>query len=389
MRGPSFDVIFVKEGEKAMDKLLRPTRMEVSLEKLKRNFNALKNLLSDNTKVIAVIKADGYGSGVLPVYKTLKGCGVLRFAVATPDEAVFLRENGVEEFILVLGPSSYDAYPYYIENDIASTVYDYEQARALSDVAIRFGKRAVVHIKIDTGMGRLGFFPEDVELIVKTVSLPGLNCEGIYTHFSVADEDPEYTSWQYNRFVKLLSELEGKGIKFKIRHCCNSAATIAFPKMHLDAVRPGLVLYGMYPAPSFKDKIKLEPIFEVKTVLASIKCFPKESSIGYGRRYKTKESERIGVLPIGYADGYTRLFSGKVEVLIRGKRVPVVGNICMDQTMVSLEKVPDASVGDEVVLLGRQGQEVITPDELAQKLGTINYEIPNLFTSRVKRVYVG
>ncbi len=373
-----------------MRDFLRPTRMEIDLSAIKHNYLQVEGLVGGKGHVMAVIKADAYNMGALEVHRVLREAGCQRFAVATPDEAVSLREGGAEGAMLVMGPSSPEAYPEYLALDVSFALYSLSQARDASRAALSFGKKIRAHLKVDTGMGRLGFFPREVEAMVEACRMPGLEVEGIFTHFSVADEDPEYTAWQFDSFVKVIAELEGRGIRFRIRHCCNSPATLAFPQYHLDMVRPGLVLYGMYPAPGFERYVQLKPCFAVKTVLASIKPFGEGDSIGYGRRYRVEEDgERIGVLPIGYADGFTRVLSGKGAcVLVRGKRAPVVGNICMDQTMISLKGIPDAQVGDEVVILGSQGGERISPEEIASRLGTINYEVPHLFKKRVPRVYV-
>ncbi|MCD6419499.1 MAG: alanine racemase, partial [Synergistetes bacterium] len=263
--------------------------------------------------------------------------------------------------------------------------------RELSKEAAKRETIAKVHLKVDTGMGRIGHFPDTALSVLEEIhQMRNISVEGIFTHFSVADErDKEYTRLQLERFKKLLSELDGRGILPPVKHCANSAAILDMPETYMDAVRPGIILYGMYPSGEVSRSIEIKPVMEVKTRISFVKEQPPGSSVGYGRTYNTKGYERIAVLPVGYADGYTRLFSNKAFVLVGGRRAPVVGNICMDQTMIDVTHIPDVHVGDEVVLLGKQGGEEISAEELASILGTINYEVVNLFSSwRVGRVYV-
>lgn len=368
----------------------RPTRMEVNLENIKHNFLQVKGLLKEKSQIIGVVKANGYGMGMVQVAKTLIEAGCSRLAVATPDEAIILRENGIYLPLLVLGPSPASVAEEYVNKDISSTITDLSFADALSKAAIDLGKRARVHIKVDTGMGRIGFLPEEVpEVVERLLLMKGLEIEGIFTHFATADErNGSYTETQFKRFCDVLDVLRTKNVHFRLRHCCNSAGTLNFSHMHMDAVRPGIILYGMWPSEWCEKKIKLKRAFKVVTAVACVRTLPQGSGISYGLRYMTRGEERIAVLPIGYHDGYPRSLSMKTEVLIKGQRAPIVGNICMDQTMVDVTHIPDVKVGDEVVLVGPQGNEEITPEEIAKHLGTINYEIPNLFTPRVPRVYV-
>lgn len=339
---------------------------------------------------MAVVKGNGYGLGSIEVAKVFRENGCQRFAVATPDEAMELREGGINEPILVLGPSPCEAAEAFVASDITAACTSLPFAQAMSHAAVALGRTARLHLKIDTGMGRIGFLPSEVPDMAEKISrLPGLDLEGAFTHFACADEsDPEYTKMQFSRFGEVLASLRVRDIRFRIRHVCNSAGTVNFPEMHLDAVRPGIILYGMWPSVHCKKSVELKAVFEVKTTVAVVRELPPCSGVGYGLRYMTRGAERVAVLPIGYNDGYARPLSMKASVLVRGKRAPLIGTICMDQTMVDVTHIPDVATGDEVVLVGRQGSELISPEEIAGYLGTINYEIPCLFTKRVPRVYI-
>lgn len=368
----------------------RATRMEINLQNLRSNYRAISRLVGPGSQIMAVIKADGYGHGAIPVARALLDEGCQRFAVAIPDEALELREAGINDPVLVLGPSPYRVAGEYVRLDIAAAFTDVNFARAMSEEAVRQGKEALLHMKIDTGMGRIGFLPGEVPGVMDEIAnLPGIKLEGLFTHFATADEKRlDYTSDQFQKYSKVLSLMESRGIKIPLRHVCNSAGTLNSPEKYLDAVRPGVILYGMWPSSECVRPIDLKPTFEVKTEVSTVRELPSRSGIGYGLKYMTRGDERIAVLPVGYADGYTRAMSMKIPVLIHGKKVPIVGNICMDQTMVDITEIKDVKVGDEVVLVGQQGSEKITPEEIASARGTINYEVPISFLKRVPRVYV-
>ncbi len=368
----------------------RPTWMEVDLSALEANFRAIRAFVGPGCQVLAVVKANAYGLGLIDVVRALIGVGCQRLAVATADEAASLRDAGINEAVLVLGPSPLEAAPLFVAEEISSTVTDLAFARALSEEAQRQGKPARIHLKVDTGMGRLGFLPKELPSAVESLlALPGLDMEGLFTHFAVADEaDGAYTRLQFLRFGDILDGLRNAGIGFRLRHCCNSAALMAYREMHLDAVRPGLALYGMWPSADGPRPITLRPAFQVKSRIALIRHLSPSSGVSYGLTYMTRGEERIAVIPIGYHDGYRRGLSRRGEVLIRGKRAPVVGTICMDQTLVNVTSIPEAQIGDEVVLIGEQGGEIVSPEEIASLLGTINYEVPGFFTPRVPRVIV-
>ena len=367
----------------------RATRMEVSLKNIVSNFHAIRTHIGANPEIFAVVKADAYGHGAVPVASALLEGGCRRFAVAIPDEAFELREGGITAPILVLGPSPERSARDYVRHEITPTVTDLPFARALSAEAVRAGKKAAVHVKVDTGMGRIGFLPGDIPEVLDELSLlPGIVIEGMFTHFAVADEARlEYTARQFDGLTRSLEAAEKKGISIPLRHACNSAGILACPEMYLDGVRPGIILYGMWPSRECPRPIELKPTFEVKTEIAFVKDLPAGSGVGYGLRYMTRGAERIAVLPVGYADGYSRALSMKLDVLIGGRRVPHSGNICMDQTMVNVTGM-DVKAGDEVVLLGRQGDEAITPEEVGALRNTLNYEVPIMFLKRVPRVYL-
>ncbi len=368
----------------------RPSRMEVNLDNVAFNYRSIKDHVGASVQVMSVIKADAYGHGVLEVARRLAKEGCQRFAVATSDEAFFLRDSGIGDSILIMGPTSYGAAGEIVRQGIAVSLSDLDMAKALSQAAVKEGIRAMIHVKVDTGMGRIGFLPDQIPSVLDTItSLPGLHVEGLFTHFATADEPRlDYTETQYGRYLRALSIFEERGIRIPLRHVCNSAGTLNSPEKHLDCCRPGVILYGMWPSSDCIRPIELRPTFEVKTSVAAIRKLPLGSGVGYGLKYMTRGDETIAVLPIGYADGLSRAFSMRMNVIVKGKKVPQVGNICMDQTMIDVTGL-DVSVGDEVVIVGRQGDQVIVPEDLAgARQNTINYEIPIMFSKRVPRVYV-
>ncbi len=375
--------------EKEVVDMHRITRMEVNLSNIAENFRRIRSRVGSGPEVIAVVKADAYGHGAPAVAQALVSAGCRRFAVAIPDEALELRDEGITEPILVLGPSPERSVGEYVRRDITATVTDLSFARALGGEALRRGKRIPVHVKVDSGMGRIGFLPEEVPgVLEELVAMEGLRIEGMFTHFACADEMRlDYTKRQFAGLRTALLAAERLGIPIPLRHACNSAGILACPDMYLGGVRPGIILYGMWPSRECPRTMELLPTFEVKTEVALVRELPPGSGVGYGLRYMTRGVERIAVLPVGYADGYSRALSSKVQVLIGGKRVPLAGNICMDQTMANVTGM-DVKAGDEVVLVGRQGDEAVTPEEIGALRNTINYEVPISFSKRVPRVYL-
>ncbi len=376
---------------------LRPTWMEVRLDNVRANYRAIRGFVFEKNpgavkkpRVFGVIKANGYSLGAVPVAWALKQEGLDYFIVATADEALELRAGGITDAVLVLGASPYEAAEAYVKNDIRASLTDLEMARILSKTGTGLGKKAPVHVKVDTGMGRIGFPWETAAAsIAEIAALPGILCEGVFTHFSTSDgPDLTYTEEQYRRFVTVLEEVAGKGITIPIRHCCNSGGTLSRPEWAMDGVRPGQLVAGMYPSGDVPRTIPILPGFAFKTAVSALRTVPSGRDISYGRTYTTSSEELHAVLPVGYADGFDRRLSNKADVLVRGKRCPVVGRICMDQCVVNVSGVPGIAVGDEVVLIGAQGDEEISIYEYAEKMGTIVPVVGGLISARVPRRYV-
>lgn len=370
---------------------LRPVWAEIDLDKLAHNMREIRRV-SQSKDIIAVIKADGYGHGALDIAPTLLQNGANRIAVAVLSEAVELRRGGIESSIMVLGFTPPSLIDMLLRYDIEQTVFSYEFAKEISSVAQKKNKIAKIHIALDTGMGRIGFLPneESVEEVYKISKLPNMIIEGLFSHFSSADEkNKEYTMRQFERFNDFYEKLLEKNIKINIRHVANSAAIIDFPECHFEAVRPGIILYGYYPSSEvIKEKIDLKPIMSLKTNIVHIKTLSAGEYISYGRKFKTNRESIIATLPVGYADGYTRLLYNKAKVIINGKMAPVIGRICMDQCMVDVTELKDVKLGDEVILMGEQGDIKFTADSIAELLETISYEITCMISKRVPRVYI-
>lgn len=370
----------------------RPLWAEIDLDNFTHNIRAIKRLLKNGTEYISVIKADGYGHGAIELAEVCIENGIKWMAVAILDEAIELRNAGIENPLLVLGFTPYNKADAIISNDLSQACYSYELAKALSDSAVKLEKTAKVHIAIDTGMGRIGFKPdmEGAEVVSHISRLPNLRIEGLFTHFAVADEeDKEYTYGQLQKYNDFLSMLDGKNVSVDIKHVGNSAATIDLPDLHLDAVRPGVIQYGLYPSDQvIKSRVDAKPVMSLKANIIHVKEVEAGTSISYGRKFITEKKSKIATLPVGYADGYTRLLFGKAKVIVNGKFAPVVGRICMDQCMIDVTGIDDVKVGDEAILMGSDGKLSITADDLASMLGTINYEIVCMFSKRIPRVYL-
>ncbi len=371
---------------------VRPAWAEINLDNLAHNMREIRKLTKPDALVTAVIKADGYGHGATKITKTLLENGADRFAVAVIDEAIELRNSEVNVPILVLGYTSPQRAEEVLQYDIEQTVYSMEVAEALSKEASRVNKISKIHIKIDSGMGRIGLQPNNdtIEIIKKIYNMPHIVIEGIFTHFAIADEvDKTYTNQQFEKFSWVCNELEKAGIHIRLKHCGNSATIIDLPQMHENMVRAGIILYGLAPSNDVElQKLELKQVMSLKARVTHVKEISEGQSVSYGRKFIASKTSKIASLPLGYADGYTRLLSGKAEALIKGIRVPVIGRICMDQCMIEVTGIEDVNVGDEVVLFGEQGQSFISIDELAEKLGTINYEIVCMIARRVPRVYI-
>lgn len=369
--------------------MLRPTRIEVYRENILWNYRAVKTLVPGNCEVMAVLKANAYALGLLPVAELLASEGCRWFAVATPEEALKLKQVGLKQNILVLGPAPIEAAEPFVRHGISATCADLAFAQKMDEAAKAAGHPAKVHIKIDTGLNRIGFRPEKAEKVFDTLAgMEELKIEGIFTHFATADDsDPEYTRWQFEQFSEVLERFGKMGLPPVLKHCSNSAGTVNFPEMALDAVRVGAMLYGLRPGFCARP-VDLRPVFSLKTALASVREIPARSGVGYDLSYMCPGKKKLGVLPLGYYDGLSPSVLGQAQVLVRGKKVPVVGKVCMDQTILDLSGLPEACCGDEVVVIGGQGKESISIEDVARREAAIPARVMGHFSERVPRVYM-
>lgn len=370
----------------------RPVWAEINLDNLANNIREVRRITEKDTLVTAVVKANGYGHDAIEVSKVFLNNGADRLAVATLSEAIQLRKAGLKAPILILGYTPNYQMKELIKNNIIATIYTLEQAKVLSNIAKELNKKAKLHIKIDTGMSRLGFSYNDstVDRILKISKLKNLEIEGIFTHFAKADEkNKEFTDVQYKRFEKVTKALKQRGLDIPIKHVSNSAAIIDLPQYNLDMVRAGIMLYGLYPSDDVdKSNVNLKPSMTLKAKLSYIKEVPENTGISYGHIYITNKRTKIGTLPLGYADGFTRLLSTKTKGTIKGKKVPIIGTICMDQCMVDLSELKDVTVDDYVTLFSDGKDNTLHIDDVANVLGTINYEIVCMIGKRVPRVFI-
>ncbi len=364
---------------------------EIDLDAVDFNIKSIIKRVGGKAKIIGTVKADAYGHGAVEVSEVLAENGVDMFSVAMIDEGINLRNNGIKAPILVLGLTPPEYVKEAVEYDLIQTVSDYNTAEAISKAAKELNKKAVIHIKIDTGMGRIGFRPEKeaFDEIEKISKLENIEINGIFTHFCTSDEkDKTFTYTQRDRFVYAVTELEKRGINIPIKHASASAGLMDFDDLFFNAVRPGIILYGYYPSDDvMKDRLPLKPVMSLKSYVMYIKNIENGDTIGYGRTYMADEKRTIATIPAGYADGYNRLLSNKGYVLVNGKRAPLKGRICMDQCMADITGI-NVKQWDEVVLMGKQGNEEITADEIAKEIGTISYEVLCMVSKRVPRVYI-
>ncbi len=351
------------------------------------NFNEIKKQIPCGTDIMPVIKADAYGHGALTFANLLKSEADY-FAVATVDEAVELRSNGIKNPVLVLGHTFPEEQEVAVANDVIMTVTSYDDAVSISDIAQLQKKEASIHIAVDTGMGRIGFKPdrESIKTIEKIASLKNLKIDGAFTHFATADEeDKSFTKVQTERFFDFVKELDAE----YIRHCGNSAAIMQHKSASFDMMRPGIILYGLYPSDEVdKSVLDLKPVMDLISHVSFVKNIGKGDTISYGRTFAADKEMRIATIPVGYADGYPRLLSNKGRVIINGKYAPIVGRICMDQFMVDVTDIKNVCVGTEVILMGSDGECSVTADEIAHLTGTINYEVVCGISKRVPREVV-
>lgn len=372
------------------------TWREIHLSKLEHNYRTLRAMLPVGCRFLGVVKANAYGNGAVRVARKLEALGAEYLAVACVDEAADLREAGVKTPILILGSTPADYADELLALGLTQTVFDLDTAQALSSAAEAAGKTLKIHLKLDTGMSRLGFLCDEahmdasVEQMARACALPGLVHEGAFTHFSDSDGCEEYTMLQLTRFLEALKKLEARGITFPIRHCANSGAVLNYPCTHMDMVRPGLALYGHYPAPSCEglDGPGLMPVMELKSRVSTVRALPAGTVVSYGRTFTLNRDSRLAVLPVGYADGLHRGCSGHMDVLIHGHRAPIVGRVCMDMCMADVTDIPSVKPGDIATIFGGDGGALLPIEEAANAAGTIQYELLCAISERVPRVYL-
>jgi len=368
-------------------------RAEIDLKAIAHNIRELRRIADLKSRLMAVVKANGYGHGSVEVARCALDNGAELLGVARIDEAIKLRNEGVDAPVLIFGYTPPPFYKEILQFDLTQTVYSLQTAESLSSFALLHKCKIRIHIKIDTGMGRLGILPDsgsalrEVESIVR---LSGLEPEGIFTHFSMADSsDKSYSIRQFEIFMNFIGGLKRRGIDFCIRHAANSAGIIDMPETHLDMVRAGIAMYGLYPSEeTMNEKAALLPAMSLKSMIIHLKDVPAGFKVSYGATYETTKPTTIATVPVGYADGYSRLLSSRGHMLVCGQRAPIAGRVCMDLTMLDVGNIGRVKQGDEVVIFGKQGCSAVTVDEVASTSGTINYEVVSSLTERVKRVYI-
>lgn len=364
----------------------------VNLDAVASNMRSMRDNLPASTLIMGSVKADGYGHGSVPVAKTIEPY-VFGYAVATIDEGIILRRHGINKTILILGVTHESRYEDLLRYDIRTAMFQYEKAKKLSDLALKQGKKAVVHLALDTGMSRIGMKAdrEHAKEAAAIAALEGIEVEGLFTHFARADEtDKSAYEEQYRRYKEFLGYLKELGVKIPIRHCSNSAGIVeSLESNHMDMVRAGIAIYGMYPSDEVDhNSVKLTPAMEIKSCITYIKEIEAGTAVSYGGTFVADHTMKVATIPVGYGDGYVRSLSGKGDVLIHGKRAAILGRICMDQFMVDVTDIPDVQEDDEVTLLGSDGAECITMEELAGKSGGFHYEMICDIGKRIPRVYL-
>ena len=378
---------------------------EIDLQAISHNVRELRRVARPQARLMVAVKGNAYGHGAVKVAQTAIANGADALGVARIEEGVELRQAGLDAPILIMGYTAPSLTPRLIDHALTQTVYALDTARALSSAAQGLGQTLNVHLKVDTGMGRLGLVPDSgrsassdipasgqaIEEVLQIHQLPGLKLAGIFTHFASADSaDKIFAHQQLSRFTRFLTELEKAGVDGVIRHAANSAAIVDLPESHLDMVRAGIALYGLYPSDEVgQDKIDLIPAMTLKTRIIHLKPVAAGFKVSYGSTYTTPAPTTIATVPVGYADGYSRLLSNRGQMLVHGQRAPIVGRICMDLTMLDVGHIADVRLDDEVVVFGRQGKAFLSADEVAALIDTINYEIVSALTARVPRIYKG
>lgn len=371
----------------------RPTRAEISIPNLLNNFAIVRSLVAPHVKIMAMVKANAYGHGIVRISQELINAGVDYLGVAYLEEALFLRQHGITTPILVCGAINTEQIPEFIDNDVAITSSSIDKSKAIDDAAKKLGKKALVHCKIDTGMERIGVHWYNAQKFInETLSLPNITVIGIFSHLAKAESDAEFTLQQIQRFEEIVGYMHKHNMCPQYVHIANSAGIINHPQSHFTMVRPGIMLYGYNPN-GYNPNIvfngrKLQPVMSLKTKVSYFKVVPPNTGISYNHLYTTKKQTRVVTLPVGYGDGYSRLLSNKGEVIIRGKRYPLVGAVCMDQIMVDIGPDGTAFNGDDVLLFGQMDGYSIPLELLCQKIGTITYELLTNISPRVPRIYI-
>ncbi len=372
-----------------MEKFTR-TYALIHVDAVVQNIENVYRQVGADVKIMAIVKANAYGHGAVKL-ATLIQDKVYGFAVATVNEALELRESGIDNMILVLGYVTHAEYDSMIKNKITFAILSEDMGIAIDERAKALGMKALCHIKVNTGMNRIGFFTDDsaVDEIERVCRLNNLSCDGIFMHFATADmKDKTYSRQQFDLFTKVTEELSGRGISFAIKHCANSAAIIDMPEYAMDMVREGIILYGLRPSDEVNADYPLCPVMEIKSHVIFVKELSAGCSVSYGRTYVTSAATKVATVAIGYADGYPRSLSSKGYVLIRGRKAPVIGRVCMDQMMVDVTDIPDVQVEDVVTIVGKDGDMEITVDDLSEISGKFNYEFVCGISDRVERKYI-
>jgi len=378
------------EAEKMRVELKRPAWIEIDFKALEKNYNFIRSRIDKKTKIAAVVKANAYGHGAAKIAPKLSQLGVEYFCVSSPDEGIELRRAGIKKPILVLAEVLETQYSEIVKGDLTQAAASLETISALDKLGAKAKKKVKVHLVVDTGMGRIGFFPDQLnEAYQLAKKLKNIKIDGIFSHLARADEkDKTYSYQQLQKFNSALDNIRESGFKLPLIHIGNSAAIIDLKESFLDLVQPGIILYGLLPSKNLNNEAALTPILSFKTRVVQLRQLSAGSAIGYGSTYKTENKEKLAVLPIGYKDGYPRLLSNQGEVLINGQRAPIRGRVCMGQTIVSVDHIKNVEVGDEVVLIGKQGEKEISAAEIAEICGTINYEIVCNLSERLEKIYV-
>jgi len=368
-------------------KFYRPTFAEIDLDAIRHNLEIVSHIVKGKADILGVVKADAYGHGMKEVSMAIIDY-VDYFGVASLDEAAILRRISIKKPILVIGAILPEEIEGVLKLNAIQTVSDLDIPKRLSKFAQAKNKKIKVHVKIDTGMGRLGFWHEEALYFIKKIAkLKNIIIDGIFTHFPNAEADNVFTYGQIKNFKRLIEDLWDNDIRIPVKHTANSMGLIDFKDSHMNMVRPGLMMYGIYPKESLMRNILLKPALTLKTKITYLKSVPKGRTISYGMTYVTRKATKIATIPVGYGDGYSRYFSNKAQVLINGMRCPIIGRVCMDMCMVDVSHLKDVKVGDEVVLIGSQGKEIIRAEELARLINTIPYEVLCNIGHRVPRIY--